>query len=144
MPFQRILVPVDMSEHSRKAFEVAAELAGATGGELYLLNAYGLPPSAYRYMAYTTAQMEVADLANRELLEWKERYAPANVKVHVQTSSKEPRSAIASVAAQIGADLIVIGTHGHTGVKHLLLGSVAESVVRGSGCPVLIVRAQED
>ena len=62
----------------------------------------------------------------------------------VQVTTGDPADAIVSEAAQLGADLIVMGTHGRTGLQHVLLGSVAEKVVRHASCPVLTIRLRSD
>jgi len=145
MPIRRILVPVDMSEYSRAALEVAAEIARGCGAELHLMNAYGLSSSDYPYIAYISPRMEreVVENSRRELEEWTKRFAPGDVSVEQHTSPKEPRLAVLAFAEEIGADLIVMGTHGRSGFKRMLLGSVAEHTVRASKCPVLTVPLPE-
>ncbi len=139
MPFHKILVPVDMSPHSRAALELAGELVQRTGGTIHLLNAYGLREgeSAYRASMSPQVEAQVASNSERELSEWAKRFAPAGVKMRV--SPQEPRYAILEAAEELDADLIVMGTHGRTGIKHLLMGSIAEFVVRSAPCPVLTV-----
>ena len=139
MTFRCILVPVDMSEYARAGLQVATELARLSGGKLHLLNAYGLSPSEYPYAAYFADEIEreVANNSKRELVQWAARFAPADVEVH--TSPKDAQHAILELAEELDADLIVMGTHGRRGLKHLLMGSVAEFVVRSAPCPVLTV-----
>ncbi len=99
MTFRRILVPVDMSEFSRAALEVAADLARTGGAELHLLNAYGLSASEYPYMVYVhfdEIQREVASVSRKELDRWKERFAPADLDVEVHTSRSASPSFVVS------------------------------------------------
>ena len=142
MSFQRILVPVDFSECSREALRVACDLARASGGELHILNAYGLSKSDYPYVAYLTHEVErqVVESALEQVAEWKARHVPADLSAVTHTSPKEARVAILEVADTLGADVIVMGTHGRSGLKRLALGSVADHVVRTARCPVLMVR----
>ena len=141
MTIRRILVPVDMSECSRTALEVASEIARACQAELHLLNAYGLSSSDYPYMAYMNSDVEhhVIENSRRELEEWSKRFAPGDLGAKLHSNSREPRVAILEVANALNADLIVMGTHGRSGLKRVLLGSVAEYVVRAAKRPVLTV-----
>ena len=145
MTIRTILVPVDMSECSRTALEVAIEIARACQAELHLMNAYGLSSSDYPYMAYMSTDVErhVVENSRRELEEWSKRFAPGDLSVKLHSSSKEPRRAVLDTADQLDADLIVMGTHGRSGFKRVLLGSVAEYVVKASKRPVLTVPRQE-
>lgn len=139
MEFRNILVPVDMSEFARMALRFASDLAARSGSKLHLLNAYGLSLSEYPYLAYISEQVEreVVNNARRELTEWASRFAPPDVDLHL--SPLDARAGILEVAAELEPDLIVMGTHGRSGVKHLLMGSVAEFVVRTAPCPVVTV-----
>ncbi len=144
MTFQTILVPVDMSDCSRLALESASELAKLSGGKLHLLYAYGLSPSEYPYLAYLSDQVEreVAKTANREIAEWAERFAPSDAEIH--TSPEDARRAILALAKELDADLVVMGTHGRSGIKKMLMGSVAEFILRSAECPVLTVGRPSD
>jgi nucleotide-binding universal stress UspA family protein len=139
MELRNILVAVDMSECARMALEFAIDLAEWSGGKLHLLNAYGLSLSESSLLAYTSDQVEreVVNNSRRELSEWAKRFAPADVELHL--SAQDARSGILELAADLEADLIVMGTHGRSGIKHMLMGSVAEYVVRTAPCAVLTV-----
>ena len=134
-PIQRILCPIDFSDISAKAVAYAERLATGLGAELVLLHAFDEPASA------TFADVQnPADPAVRQQFE--------NVSLaHPETKSERvlhagpPGEVICWLAEQRGCDLIVVGTHGRTGLTHLLLGSVAEYVVRHARCPVLTVAA---
>jgi nucleotide-binding universal stress UspA family protein len=142
LPMNRILVPVDFSESSDRALAQATALAKQTGGSIILLHVVEI--------SYAYADVAVFDQASleRDLLAGaKQRLeqmaascetdgVPAKQLVR---SGRSPR-VIADVAASEKADLVVISTHGYTGLKHVLLGSTAENVVRYAPCPVLVLR----
>jgi nucleotide-binding universal stress UspA family protein len=141
---RHILVPVDFSENTPAILDWAAHLAEEHGSKVTLLHAYHLPvefqqlEGAYlppdfwqsvRAEAETSLRRFAADLEGR--------------KIRVETAVCEGYAAtvIVEEAASRHADLIVIGTHGRSGFKHLLLGSIAERVVQKAPCPVLTVKA---
>src|SRR6266568_2122240 len=126
--WKRILCPVDFSDASRAAMEVAADLARRFGGDLVLLHAYPVPGYTFpdgSVVASPKMMQELADQAKR---------------VTVETAIGEPAAEILEVAKARGADLVVMGTHGRTGLEHALMGSIAERVVRRALAPVLTVR----
>lgn len=130
---RRILCPIDFSATSLKALRYAAEMA-AGGAELLLLHAFDLPQT----LTYDS-QQQPADPKLREQLDKVEVKPPA-AKVFRLLHAGLPGEVICWTAQQQNCDLIVLGTHGRTGLKHLLLGSVAEHVIRHARCPVLTVR----
>ncbi|MCG3174016.1 MAG: TRAP-T-associated universal stress protein TeaD [Myxococcota bacterium] len=148
MKIQKILVPVDFSANSRPAIDAAISLAQQTGGSVTLVHVSEIPaligggplsaevPATFNYAAVRKAVLEQVERQFKELT--------ASLGVPVETVTKEgvPFNEIIHTAESIGADLIVMGTHGYTGFKHLLIGSVAEKVVRGSPIPVLTIRPQ--
>jgi nucleotide-binding universal stress UspA family protein len=133
-PFQRILCPVDFSDTSEKALQLAERLAAASGAEVVVLHAFELPAS-YDY----PGQTRPVDPALRERLE-KLRPVSHEVKFHHVLHAGPAGDVISWLAEDQQCDLIVMGTHGRSGLKHLLLGSVAEHVLRHARCPVLVVR----
>ena len=143
--WKRILCPVDFSDASRAAMEVAADLARRFGGDLVLLHAYPVPGYTFpdgSVVASPKMMQELADQAKRHLDEWRadaERLLGAQ-RVTVETAIGEPAAEILEVAKARGADLVVMGTHGRTGLEHALMGSIAERVVRRALAPVLTVR----
>lgn len=141
MTLRRILVASDMSELSRAALEAACELCRATGADLHIVNAFGLSSSDHPYTALMSPDIErqVIETSRMEFERWAGRFVPQGLEAETHSSPMEPRSGILAVAEQIDADLIVMGTHGRSGLKHLLLGSVAELVVRSAPCPVMTV-----
>jgi nucleotide-binding universal stress UspA family protein len=145
--WKRICCPIDFSEASRAAMEVAADLARRTGAELVLLHAYPIPGYTFpdgSVVASPKMMQDLADQAQRHLEEWRvdaEKLVGAP-RVTAEKAVGEPAAEILAVAAARGADLLVLGTHGRTGLEHALLGSIAERVVRRARCPVLTVRPQ--
>jgi nucleotide-binding universal stress UspA family protein len=141
---KKILVPIDFSEHSRNTINAAAELSATYGAPVTLVHVHqplnlGLPDG---FMSYTPIQLSdlLAALA-RQLEEAKgeaQRAGAAAVDTKLLQGAVAPE--IVDYAKKGDYDLIVIGTHGHTGLKHALLGSVAERVVRLAPCPVLSLR----
>lgn len=142
--WKRILCPVDFSETARAAMDTAIDLAGKFDGELLLVHAYPIPGYTFPDgSAVASARMlqELADEAGRHLEEWRELAMKAGAKkVSVESAVGDPAGEIVRVAAEKKADLVVMGTHGRTGIEHALMGSIAERVVRRAKCPVLTVR----
>lgn len=142
--WKRILCPVDFSETARAAMETAIELAARFDAELLLIHAYPIPGYTFPDgSAVASARMlqELADEAARHLDEWRELAVKAGAaKVAVDTAVGDPAGEIVRIAADRKVDLVVMGTHGRTGIEHALMGSIAERVVRRAKCPVLTVR----
>lgn len=147
MRIQNILCPVDFSDPSREALHFAADLASQFGATLTLLNVYQMPGYALPegvVVAGPQVLTEMVDSIERELERWRSAATSRGVKdVRVATAMGTPHTEINRAARQGQHDLVVIGTHGRTGLKHVLLGSVAERVVRTAPCPVLTVRAAD-
>lgn len=145
--FTRILVPTDFSEPSDAALQYARMLAREFGASLHLLHVFQPPlhlasvVSTEVYLADAFAiQAELMEQAKNRLAERvttgdRERYGASAEIVTGQTAST-----IVKYATERHMDLIVMGTHGRGGMSHVLLGSVAERVVRTAPCPVLTVR----
>jgi len=146
MSFRRILVPVDFSDHSARAVETARELAKAFDGKLLLLHCYQVNPGAvspYGIVLPEGFDREVREAAARRLEEWRDKAAADGVDVEARLSSTFPSMGIADAATEEKADLIGMGTRGLSGLKHVLLGSVAERTLRTAPCPVLTVKETE-
>jgi universal stress protein A len=142
---KNILVPTDFSEHSAKAVRYGAELAANFGADLHLLHAVETTPIMYgEGAAYlppeATAEIEAA--AVKQLDELKIESAD-NLQVKRKVAQGHPFVEIVRYGKDNAIDLIVIGTHGRGAIAHMLLGSVAERVVRKAPCPVLVVRDEE-
>ena len=146
-PFRlkRILVPIDFSDCAKKALRYAIPLAKEHEAAITLL--YVVPPDyavgEYGGIAYAALHDDACAAGERELaalaVEEVRREVPADTLVR----SGSPAFAIIEAAKELPADIIVISTHGRTGLKHMLLGSVTEHVVCRGPCPVLVVRERE-
>ncbi len=141
LDFRRILCPVDFSEASAGALKAAAGLARRFDASLTLLHVDVVPGSVIPEALLPTPPEVATDLtapASRPLLEWRERAERLGAsRVELRRSIGQPAAEILAFIDQGAFDLVVIGTHGRTGLGHLLVGSVAEEVVRRSRCPVL-------
>jgi nucleotide-binding universal stress UspA family protein len=144
IPFRTILVPVDFSEHASHALDAAVELAKHFGAKLHLIHVYPIQPimvAPYEVSIPIDIEKSIREPANQKLREWAERAVQAGVEVETTSAADTPAEAIARLAQDIRADLIVMGTRGLTGFKHVLLGSVAERTLRIAPCPVLTLKA---
>ena len=146
-PIRTILIPIDFSEHSAKALETAVDFAKKFDAKLHLLHCYqinvgGLSP--YGLVIPENLDRDVRDAAGRKLAEWREKASAEGVSVKETVTPLFPSEAISNTAREIGADLIVMGTRGLSGLKHVLLGSVAERTIRLAPCPVLTVMVEEE
>jgi universal stress protein A len=146
MEICKILVPVDFSGHSQNALETAIGLAKSFGAELHLLHCYQIHPTSiapYGIVVPETFEHDVRMAALRRLSEWREKATAQGVRVQEHITAHFPVEEIVAMADRLGVDLIVMGTRGLTGVKHVLLGSVAERVIRLASCPVMTVKQSE-
>jgi universal stress protein A len=145
MPIHTILVATDFSPSAEAAVEYATQLARRLGGaELHVLHAYAVhvpiaPHSHYVLPSLVLEEIERAARAQLAGVEKGVRQAGVACKVHL--SSDYAVAAVLALAESLPADLVVMGTRGRTGLKHLALGSVAERTVRLARCPVLTVKA---
>jgi len=150
--FRTFLVPYDFSPHARAALAAALELARRLEAEVHVLHvvqtpsypyAYGVHPAAAAHLPVDT--VELRDAAMRSLEQVVSELGPSAPKVqpHV-VEGTAIADTIHAVAEQRGADLIVMGTHGRTGLAHVFLGSVAERTLRKAPCPVMTVQAPEE
>lgn len=142
--FGTILAPVDFSEHSELALQHAVGLAREFGADLQLLHVVEeITYPDFYYPAPLTGEQMAATIKERvtERLEKAlRRIEEAGIRASVHMVEDRPAAGIADFAEEKGADLVVVGTHGLTGVKRALLGSVAEGVIRRSVPPVLTVK----
>ncbi len=142
MKLKKILLPVDFSHSSDAALSFASSLAADSKALLTLLHIGENSPAylaGYGGFSYTPEFHEKVVKENRMLLE---RIKPtiAGIEFEHQYLDGDPAQEILGFAKRENIDLIVIGSHGRTGLSRLLLGSVAEAVVRGATCPVLTVK----
>ncbi len=142
MDFKAILHPTDFSEYSDAALRIASLMAAESGARLYIVHVdEALAPSALGFggMGYTSESLVELQKENRERLN---RIRPTKTGVDYETHFLVgvPDKEILEFAHRENIDLIVLGTHGRTGVARLLMGSIAESIVRHADCPVLTIK----
>ena len=146
--YQRILVPIDGSDTSARALQEAIKLADSAAllRLVYVLEeVYALDAEGYAFIDYAALQQAVRRTGERTLAlaaEKVRRSGKRSETALLEADGQRIASVIESEARHWQADLIVIGTHGRSGLNRLLLGSVAEGVVRVASVPVLLVRAE--
>ncbi len=142
--FHRIVVPTDFSESSEEAWALAQRVAGTLGSEVVLAHVFVEPifygdPS----LAGDTTR-EVFEQGRKwvedELEKWASAARPQGMTVRTIVRTGSANEEIVNLATDERAELIIIGTHGRTGLNRLLLGSVTDRVIRFAPCPVLTVR----
>jgi nucleotide-binding universal stress UspA family protein len=139
---KRILVATDLSAHASAAYPHARRLGEAFGAELLLAHVHDPKvPRAAEHGVRLASAAEADDTLKAELERIATRELPG-AEVVVLAASDVAR-ALCALAEARGVDLIVAATQGASGLKRLLLGSVAAAIVRSAGCPVLTVRSQE-
>jgi nucleotide-binding universal stress UspA family protein len=135
-----VLVAVDFEEASRRAIEIARELSRPLGSEMVLVHVYQIPVYTYPGLEPQITpdlRLEITLAASRAL----DNLAAEVGVARALLREGDPATAILDAAREVGASMIAMGTHGRRGLSHVLLGSVAEKVVRSSEIPVLTVRA---
>ena len=147
-----VLVPTDFSENSKKALIYAVRLAQRNDSSLILFHAFELPEFVRQRPpdfsgGFNEEEMKLFDDARRRceerLVTLSRDLQGCNVKIETAHRLGTPYEEIIKVARERGVDLIIIATHGYTGLEYFLLGSTTERVVRVSPCPVLVVRQEE-
>jgi universal stress protein A len=147
LPFKKILCPTDFSDPSYEAFKTASELAVQFSAELCLVHvigpiptasAPGVAPAGFSVGVY---QQELEKSAQRDLQKVIDEKMPQGIVARAIVAHGDAANEIVRVADEEDADIIIIATHGRTGWRHLVFGSVAERVVRHANCPVLTVPA---
>ncbi|HTR50780.1 MAG TPA: universal stress protein [Kofleriaceae bacterium] len=139
----RILVPVDFSPNSEHALDYAVNLASRLDATVHVLNVIGIPTLGVPELgvAVTSGVIDSIVRENQDAVD--KLVAARKTKAKLADGilrTGDPRDTILQVAAEIGADLIVMGTHGRRGLTRALVGSVAEAIVRTSPVPVLTLR----
>jgi nucleotide-binding universal stress UspA family protein len=142
---QHVLVPIDFSATAEKALDYATPFAEQFGAKITLLHILELPTPSIDFVVCNldpeggkTAAQEHLDSLMR-----KRTSATATDTIATAIRSGVPWLEICKAAKELDAGLIILTTHGHTGLKRVLLGSTAERVVRHAPCPVLVVREKE-
>ena len=146
-PIQTILVPIDFSPHANRALKLAIGLAKTFSAKIHLLHAYHLPVSITMPDAVVVPQSfwdSIRDASARKLEKSYQTVTGEGVECESHLMAQMPSAAIVETARQVGADLIVMGTRGLSGLKHVVLGSVAERTVRAAPCPVMTVKGDEE
>lgn len=139
----RILVPTDFSECSTEALEYAMSLAKPFQADLILTHVIEpFPGAAVNGIAFINFEERLIPEARALLDKFSQRPLEEELSVETHLTRGIPSREISTLAEREGADLIVMGTHGRTGINHLMAGSVAEKVVRLSHCPVLTVHSR--
>ncbi|MFC7079013.1 universal stress protein [Halorussus caseinilyticus] len=142
--YDRILVPTDGSDPAERAFEQALDLAATYDAELHVLYVVDVSALAGEFDAVTVVD-KLEESGRKITRRLRERAESAGVsRVETRVAEGVPYRAILDYAADHDADLVVMGTHGRTGIDRYLLGSVTERVVRKSDVPVLTVRGDEE
>jgi nucleotide-binding universal stress UspA family protein len=134
--YGQILVPLKWDPSDEAVIEHACALARLSGAQVTLL-----------HVVHSHSRDEFAYLEQRargHLTDEAARIAARGIEVSIRVTLGEPAESITAVADEIGADLIVMATHGHSGVRHVFVGSVTEDVIRQSDTPVLLVRPATD
>lgn len=146
MKLRTILVPTDFSEDAARALEIAKELAKKFDAKIEIVHGYHVDmpiasplgggfvlPEGFLEGVRAHAERQVATVVSEA--------SDQGLTIEGQAIEGSPSEVIATMAKQCGADLIVMGTRGLTGLKHVALGSVAERTIRTAPCPVLTVKA---
>ncbi|MFO1053159.1 MAG: universal stress protein [Planctomycetota bacterium] len=147
--FQKIMVPTDFSAASKQAFLYARELAKLHGAEVLVVHVVEVPhyPTLFEGTAMVVPPLD--ETVRRELTGQLDRlieseFTAQGVSARRLLRDGSPRHELLACARDEQADLLVIATHGYTGLRHVFLGSTTEQVVREAPCPVLTVRARPE
>ena len=143
MKFNTIVVAVDFSENSELAVASALDLAKQYGSTLHVVHAFELVTplvSPYQVAIPDLYLEDSRDVARKRLEEVVAKLTSEGIAVEKHLTEAPAAPALARIAEEVGADLIVMGTRGVTGLKHLVLGSVAERTLRLAPCSVLTVK----
>ncbi len=147
MELNRILIPVDFSEASLRALELGQALAAQFGAELHLFHSQPInfvASSPYAPVLPVYYFEDLTRAAASHLHEWRLEHCDGDLAITEHLSEAPAANAILEMAESLPADLIVMGTRGLSGLKHVLLGSVAERVVQHANCPVLTVKGEPE
>jgi len=145
---KRVLVPIDFSEHSKNALHYAISFAKQFNAELLLV--YVVEPTIYPadfsfgQVAVPSIENELRERGKTELDNLLKTQVGNTLTARAIVKTGKPFLEIIDLATEEDVDIIVIATHGHTGVEHILFGGTAEKVVRKAPCPVLVVRPVEN
>ncbi len=141
---KKILVPIDFSDYSKNALRYSVNFAKRFSAKMYLV--YVIEPMIYPadfsmgQIAVPTGDVDMSERAKGELETLAKNEIQNSIESEIIIKSGKPFMEIIDTASEKDIDLIIIATHGHTGMEHLLFGSTAEKVVRKAPCPVLTIR----
>jgi universal stress protein A len=143
MAIRTILVPIDFSDCSNAALDQAIDFARLFSARLVLFHSYwvdvSMAPNLYWVVPPDFVE-KLREATTTELEQLAKRAAAAGVACESRASAEPAVAGVLELAKMLPADLIVMGTHGRTGLKHVALGSTAERIVRLAPCPVLTVK----
>jgi nucleotide-binding universal stress UspA family protein len=143
LSLKNILVPIDFSDTSLNALQYAVAFAKQFEAKITLLHVILPVPPAAEVPLMAGGEHDVFQAAERQIEEIAHSRISSSVLLQTLTRSGFAFDTIVSVARETSADIIILTTHGYTGLKHMLIGSTAECVVRHAPCPVLVVRERE-
>ena len=147
LTMKKILLPIDFSEYSKSALKYAIEFNRAYNAEIILL--YVIEPVIYPadfsfgQVALPSMEMEIRERGQKQLDALLQKEIPSTMTARALILSGKPFLEIVRTAKEEAVDLIIIASHGHTGIEHILFGSTAEKVIRKAGCPVLSIRSED-
>jgi universal stress protein A len=145
-PFKKIMCATDFSDPSYEALQTTVEMATYMDAEMFIVHVvqkvHGIPPDPlYAFEGPDEYGRLLKADAEQQLQKIIGQRVPKDVKSQIVIREEEAAEGILRVAGELGAEVIVIATHGRTGWRHLVFGSVAERVIREAHCPVLVIQA---
>lgn len=142
--FKHVLATTDLSPESFSAVQYASHLAEGQGAKLSIIHVVHSISLAYTDFVppvdMTNIEQAIEEAARAKLEQWVKRHLKRHGRVTIELRSGVIDEAICAYAEECGASVIVIATHGRRGLTHVVLGSVAERVVRSAPCPVLVIK----
>jgi nucleotide-binding universal stress UspA family protein len=141
-----VLIATDFSEHAQSAVDAAITVAKRFGAKLHIVHAFQTPVpivSPYEIVVPAGILEQARESAGRRLRAIEEKIASEGLTVTSHFADVPAATAITRLAGELDVDLVVMGTRGNTGLKHILLGSVAERTIRLAPCSVLTVKPKE-
>lgn len=141
----KILVPVDFSDASRKALRYASAFAAQFQAKLFLVHVveFNVVGSDFGLVELSQIEADMRESAVQRLADWLKHEVGAGISVDARVQCGRPYLEILETAKTEDVDLILIASHGHSSLAHVVLGSTVERIVRHAPCPVLVVRPAE-
>ena len=144
---KKILVPTDFSKESEYALKVAAQLAKTYGSEIHLLHLLDLPIQETDPLSTPSelpAAMFFMELANKKIANLMTRDYLKGLKINVTIKPDNPFNGIIKICKKNKITMVIMGSHGSTGIREVFIGSIAEKVVRHSDIPVMVIKKEHD